>query len=85
MSPDVAIELVRQSLWLVMVLSLPILGAALVVGLGIGVLQAMTQIQEQSLSFVPKIIGMGVVAVLVIPWIAIKIMDFATLMFSGRW
>lgn len=84
MPTEMATELVRESLWLVLLLSMPILGAALVVGLAIGVMQAMTQIQEQSLSFVPKIIGMGVVAIIALPWIVTQTMDFATRMFSGQ-
>jgi flagellar biosynthetic protein FliQ len=43
----------------------------------------MTQIQEQTLSFVPKIIGMVIVTILVTPWIATMIMDFSRKMFSG--
>lgn len=84
MQTEMATELVRESLWLVLLLSMPVLGAALVVGLAIGVMQAMTQIQEQSLSFVPKIIGMGVVAIIALPWIVTQTMDFAARMFSGQ-
>lgn len=83
MTPDQAIDLVRESIVLMLKLALPILIAALVVGLTISVMQAVTQVQEQTLSFVPKIVGMGVVAILVMPWIAVQLMDFATRMFSG--
>ena len=78
-----AIDLVREALTLVLLVSLPILVAALVIGLAVSLLQAVTQVQEQTLSFVPKIIGMGVVAILVMPWVALRIMDFAARMFSG--
>ena len=64
---DSSIQLVRETLTLMLFLAAPILLAALVVGLAISVLQAATQIQEQTLSFVPKIIGMGIVAVLTMP------------------
>ncbi|HEX7009729.1 MAG TPA: flagellar biosynthetic protein FliQ, partial [Phycisphaeraceae bacterium] len=61
----------------------PFLAVALVVGLVVSVLQAVTQIQEQTLSFVPKIIGMGVAAILVTPWLAVHLLEFARRMFGG--
>ena len=83
MSNEQAVDLVREALLLVLLLSAPILGAALIVGLTVSILQAVTQIQEQTLSFVPKILGMGLVAVAVMPWLVIKIMDFSSRMFGG--
>ena len=62
----------RESLNLMLMLSLPVLGAALAIGLTVSLFQALTQIQEQTLSFVPKILGMGLIAVMVMPWIALK-------------
>jgi len=56
----------------------------LVIGLTVSVFQAVTQIQEQTLSFVPKIIGMGIVAILVTPWVATMIVEFSRQMFSGQ-
>ena len=83
MSIDQAVDVVRQSLTLMLLLSAPILGAALVIGLTISIFQAATQIQEQTLSFVPKIIGMGTVAIFATPWLARLILEFSTRMFSG--
>tara|TARA_B100000609_G_C16978154_1_gene312403 strand:- start:100 stop:372 length:273 start_codon:yes stop_codon:yes gene_type:complete len=83
MSVDQAVDIVREALTLMLLLSLPILGAALVIGMGVSIFQAMTQIQEQTLSFVPKIIGMVIITILVTPWIATMILDFARKMFSG--
>jgi flagellar biosynthetic protein FliQ len=77
-----AIDTVREAFSLMLLISLPILAAALVVGLFVSVLQAVTQIQEQTLSFVPKIIGMGIVAMMAIPWIVVRIMEFASRMFG---
>lgn len=79
-----SIDLVRESLWLILWVSLPILGAALVVGLAVSILQAVTQVQEQTLSFVPKIVGMAVVAILAMPWMTMRIMEFAARMFGGQ-
>jgi flagellar biosynthetic protein FliQ len=83
MTVDQAVDIVREALTLMLLLSLPILGAALVIGMGVSIFQAMTQIQEQTLSFVPKVIGMVIVTILVTPWIATMIIDFARKMFSG--
>jgi len=83
MSSSQAIDLVREALSLMLWLSFPILMAALVIGLAVSILQAVTQVQEQTLSFVPKIVGMGVTAIFVFPWAAKKIVDFAVRMFSG--
>lgn len=83
MSLEQAIDIVRETLTLMLLLSLPILAAALLIGLAVSLLQAVTQVQEQTLSFVPKIIGMGLAAILVMPWITGQIMDFATRMFGG--
>lgn len=83
MTQDQASEIVRESLTLMIVLSAPILGASLVIGLVISLMQAVTQIQEQTLSFVPKIIGMAVVAILVTPWLITMVLEYSRRMFSG--
>ncbi len=77
-----ALDVVRQALLESLILAAPILGAGLIVGLAISLFQAVTQIQEQTLSFVPKIVVMIVVTVLLLGWLAVRLMDFATLMFT---
>lgn len=84
MNLDQAIDIVREALTLMLLLSAPILAAALVIGLVVSVMQAVTQIQEQTLSFVPKIIGMGIVAILITPWVAGSLMEFSRRMFGGH-
>ena len=69
--------------FMTLLIALPILGAGLVVGLIISLFQAVTQIQEQTLTFVPKIIVMIVVAVLLLGWISARMLEFASDMFSG--
>jgi flagellar biosynthetic protein FliQ len=68
MADDIFMEALRKMLYLSTILSLPVLGTALIVGLVIGLLQAITSIQEQTLSFVPKLIAIVVTFVLVGPW-----------------
>jgi len=84
MTMDQAVDVVRESLIVMLMLSAPILIAALAIGLVISVLQAVTQIQEQTLTFVPKIVGMAVAAILVLPWAATLIVEFSRRMFSGQ-
>ena len=80
---DSSIQLVRETLTLMLFLAAPILLAALVVGLTVSILQAATQIQEQTLSFVPKILGMGIVAILTMPWLFSKTIEFSARCFGG--
>ena len=77
------LALVREALMNTLLVSAPILGAGLLVGLVISLLQAVTQVQEQTLAFVPKIVAMVLVAVLLLGWIGGQISVFAERMFGG--
>lgn len=76
MTQNFVVGLGQQVILLVMELAGPMLMAGLVVGLIISVFQATTQIQEQTLSFLPKIVAMVVVLLLAGPWMLQQIMDF---------
>ncbi len=76
-----AVDIARQALMQALVIAVPILGAGLIVGLTISLFQAVTQIQEQTLTFVPKIVVMILVAVFLLGWIAVRMTEFATEMF----
>jgi flagellar biosynthesis protein FliQ len=52
-----ALQLVQQTIWLTIVLAGPVIGSAMVIGVGVAFVQALTQIQEMTLTFVPKIIA----------------------------
>ncbi len=78
-----AVDLARIALLEALIISLPILGAGVVIGLIISLFQAVTQIQEQTLTFVPKIIVMVLVAVVLLGWIAVRLGEFAAEMFAG--
>lgn len=82
MLTDQLIDITRQTLMVMLVLSIPVLVAGLTIGLIVSVLQAVTQIQEQTLSFVPKIIGMVLVAIIAMPWMITKLMTFSAQMFG---
>lgn len=64
-----AIELARAALMLVLTIAGPMLIAALIIGVSIGLLQALTQVQEMTLTFVPKLIVLGIVLLLSLPMI----------------
>jgi flagellar biosynthetic protein FliQ len=76
-----SIDLVRDALVLSLVLAAPILAVGLVVGLVISILQAVTQIQDQTLAFVPKIAAMLIVAVVLLGWLSVQLVEFAAAMF----
>lgn len=71
-----------QSLYLIVVLSAPVLLTAMIVGLIISLLQAVTQIQEQTLSFVPKIVATFIVIALTAGWVANSLYTFAVEVFK---
>ena len=73
MSPEAAIYIIRHALKLVLMLAGPPLVTGLVVGLLVSIFQAATQIQEMTLSFVPKILAVFLVLVIFMPWM-IKVM-----------
>ena len=77
------VDIARTALLQALVIAVPILGAGLIVGLIISLFQAVTQIQEQTLSFVPKLIVMILVAVVLLSWIAARMIEFAVEMFTG--
>ena len=76
-----AVDVARDALWQALIIAVPILGAGLLIGLMISLFQAVTQIQEQTLTFVPKIIVMILVAITLLGWIAARMTEFATEMF----
>ncbi len=83
MSQDIAIQLGREALFMVMLVSAPMLGLGLIVGVAVSIFQATTQIQEQTLVFVPKIIATFVAILIFGPWILGMIVDFTRDLFMS--
>ena len=81
MNLDQATELIRHTLLLALIVSAPMLLIGLGVGVVVSLLQAVTQIQEQTLTFVPKIAAMVAAAILLMPWIGHRLMDYSRTMF----
>jgi len=76
MTPDLVGQIARDAIEITLFLSLPILGVGLVVGLLVSLLQAVTQIQEATLIFVPKIIVVFVMLLVLSPWMMRKMMFY---------
>lgn len=82
MTQNDAITILQEGILTVIMLSLPMLGTSLLVGIVISVIQATTQINDQMLSFVPKIIAIFLVIILFGPWIINKSIDFVNKLFD---
>ncbi len=82
MTPQMVVSIGREALMLTLMISAPMLLFGLVIGLIISVFQAVTQIQEMTLTFVPKILAVAVALLVFMPWIINKLTDFATHMFA---
>ena len=73
----------RQAVEMTLLLSAPLLLAALVIGLIISIFQAATQINEQTLSFIPKLVGMFLVLILAGPWMLQMMVDYIRRLFES--
>lgn len=73
----------HQALELTIIVSAPVLLTALIIGLLVSVFQAATQINEQTLSFIPKLVGMFVVLIIAGPWMVAMMVDFVQRLFSN--
>jgi len=81
MTPELVMELGQQTLMMVALLAGPLLIAALAVGLLIGIFQAATQIQEMTLSFIPKLAALAIALVIGGPWMLRTIVEFTKELF----
>lgn len=76
MTPDFVVSLGRDTMQLTLLLAAPLLGAGLLVGLVIAILQSVTQIQEITLTFIPKIIAVMIALVIFLPWMLSLLTSF---------
>ena len=76
MSADYAIDLIRHAVLLALSIAGPMLLTALIVGLIVSLIQAVTQVQEQTLTFIPKIVMLAAVFALTLPWIITRMVQF---------
>lgn len=83
MDIEQALDMGRGAFYMALVTSAPILLIGLMVGLTISVFQSVTQLQEQTLTFVPKIGAMVLAASFFIPWIATRMLEYSQMMFGS--
>ena len=76
MTPEIVTTIGQQALWVTMLIAAPLLGSALAVGLLVGMFQAATQINEMTLSFIPKLLVLVLSLVLAGPWMLSIIINF---------
>ena len=76
MTPEVVLQIGNHALWMAILMAAPILLVALLVGLVIGMVQAATQIQEMTLSFIPKLLGVVLVLVVAGPWMLATMVEW---------
>jgi len=83
MSHGLVVDLARQMILTAAMASAPMLVVALVVGLLVSLVQAVTQIQEQTLSFVPKLIAVGATFIIALPWILQLLVRYTSELFRS--
>jgi flagellar biosynthetic protein FliQ len=83
MTPEVVMTLGQRALEMALMLAAPMLLAALVIGLLVGVFQAATQINEMTLSFIPKLLGMATVLVVAGPWMLKELIGYTRVLIES--
>ncbi|MCH7946399.1 MAG: flagellar biosynthesis protein FliQ [candidate division Zixibacteria bacterium] len=76
MTPQMVVSIAREALMLTLMIAGPMLAIGLIIGLVVSIFQAVTQIQEMTLTFVPKIIGIALALLIFLPWMINKLTDF---------
>ena len=82
MTQDIVLTILREAVMLAFKLALPVLIVAMIVGLVIAILQAATQIHEQTISFAPKAVAVGLTLFLLAPWMTNECIDFVKFIFE---
>lgn len=83
MNQSVVIELMRESLTVAMLIGAPILATTLVIGVVVSLIQAVTQVNEATLTFVPKLVGVFVAMLIFGPWMMTTLLDFSAGIFAN--
>jgi flagellar biosynthesis protein FliQ len=83
MNQDTVVSLATQAMTLSLEIAGPILLTGLIIGLLVSIFQAVTSIQEQSLSFIPKIVGVAVLIVVLGPWMLDQLVNYAQQLYSS--
>ncbi len=76
MTPEFVVGFGRQAIELCLMMALPMLGVGLTVGVVVSIIQAATQIQEMTLTFIPKVVSMFIALLLALPWLMERIITY---------
>ncbi len=82
MNPQMVVSIGREALMVTLMVAGPLLLCGLIVGVVISLFQAVTQIQEMTLTFIPKILAIGLALLIFLPWIINRLTDFTTHMYE---
>ncbi len=82
MTPELVVEIGRDALWVMLTSAAPMLLTGMLVGLLISIVQAATQVNEMTMTFVPKIVAVLVTAIVFMPWIIANLIAFTQEIFS---
>ena len=83
MTPETVLTIGQQAIEMTLMISAPLLLSALVIGLVVSIFQAATQINEMTLSFIPKLLGIFLVLIIAGPWIVNTLVDYIQRLFSN--
>lgn len=83
MTSEFVVHLGKEAISLMLMISAPMLIAGLIVGLGISIMQAVTQIHEVTLTFIPKILAVSLTLMASLPWMLQKMLDFMHTLMAG--
>jgi flagellar biosynthetic protein FliQ len=78
MTPQYVLSLGREAIMMTLMVSAPMLAFGLIIGLAISILQAVTQIHEMTLTFIPKIVAVAAALLIFLPWMINMLVDFTT-------
>jgi len=82
MTEQMAVEICKDAVWTTLLVASPMLIAGLIVGIAVSLFQAVTQIHEMTLTFIPKILAVVFVLILALPWIIRVLLSYTTELFS---
>ncbi|MDB4654060.1 flagellar biosynthetic protein FliQ [bacterium] len=83
MDAATAVDLCRETLLSAVIIAAPVLLVGMAAGLLVGLMQALTQVQDQTVAFVPKILAMAAVLVACLPWLLTRMVDFTRVVFEN--
>jgi flagellar biosynthetic protein FliQ len=83
MTPQYVLSLGREAIMMTLMVSAPMLAFGLIIGLAISILQAVTQIHEMTLTFIPKIVAVAAALLIFLPWMINMLVDFTTRLFQS--